>query len=134
MKRIFLITIAIVITIILWTSFSQDTIDDLSGEFKEVAFYRNENNTGPIIRKYAVSLTDTLWQQMEQYGQMMPYTKYGTTTVFYFIEGNELPHQLNPGSPSFNERYQANCIAKYDRNASGVSSFTKYPFGTKTTN
>lgn len=128
MQRIFLIAITIIISVILWTSFSQDTVDDLSGGFEEVAFYRNENNTGPIIRKYVVSLSDTLWHEMEQYGQMMPYTKYGTTTVFYFIHGSEIPQSLNPNSPSFDTRYQSSCIGKFDRNASGVSSFTRYPF------
>jgi hypothetical protein len=128
MKRPFLITITIITGIILWTSFSQDTVDDLSGDFKEMAFFRNENNTGPIIRKFAVSLTDTLWQEMQQYGQMMPYTKYGTTTVFYFLQGSEMPQALNPSSPSFDARYQPSCVGKFDRNASGVSSFTRYPF------
>lgn len=128
MKRIFLIALTTLITIILWTTFSQDTVDDLSGDFKEMAFYRNENNTGPIIRKYAVSLTDTLWQEMEQYGQMMPYTKYGTTTVFYFLQGSGMPKSLNRNSPSFDVQYESNCIGKFDRNATGVKSFTRYPF------
>ncbi|MEQ8712703.1 MAG: hypothetical protein RIC80_06785 [Cyclobacteriaceae bacterium] len=132
MQRLFFISITVIIAIILWTSFSQDTVDDLSGDFKEVAFYRNENNTGPILRKYAISLSDTLWQEMEQYGQMMPYTKYGTTTVFFFIHGSEMPQTLSPSSPSFGARYQRNCIGKFDRNASGVSSFTRYPFRTQT--
>ena len=128
MKRIFLIALATIITIIIWTSFSQDTVNDLSGDFKEMAFFRNENNTGPIIRKYAVSLTDTLWQEMEQYGQMMPYTKYGTTTVFYFIQGSNIPQSLNLSSPSFDVQYQSSCVGKFERNATGVSSFTRYPF------
>jgi hypothetical protein len=128
MNKIFFITLGTIITIILWTSFSQDTVDDLSGDFKEMAFFRNENNTGPIIRKYAVSLSDTLWREMQEYGQMMPYTKYGTTTVFYFIHGSEVPETLLPTSPSFDASYQASCIGKFDRNASGVSSFTKFPF------
>ncbi|MEQ9297141.1 MAG: hypothetical protein RIF33_01190 [Cyclobacteriaceae bacterium] len=132
MQRIFLISITVIISIILWTSFSQDTVDDLSGGFKEIAFYRNENNTGPILRKYAVSLNDTLWQEMQQYGQMMPYTKYGTTTVFFFIHGSETPQTLNPSSPSFDAQYRRSCIGKFDRNASGVSSFTRYPFRSKT--
>ncbi|MFT7034132.1 MAG: hypothetical protein ACJA2S_002641 [Cyclobacteriaceae bacterium] len=128
MKRIFLITLATIITIIFWTSFSQDTVDDLAGDFKEMAFFRNENNTGPIIRKYAVSLTDTLWQEMEQYGQIMPYTKYGTTTVFYFLQGSDMPQSLNLSSLSFDVQYQPSCVGKFERNATGVSSFTRYPF------
>lgn len=131
MQRIFLLSITVIIGVILWASFSQDTVDDLSGDFKEVTFFRNENNTGPIIRKYAVSLSDTLWQEMQRYGQMMPYTKYGTTTVFYFIHGSEMPVTLAPNSPSFDARYQSNCIGKFDRNASGVSSFTRYPFSSQ---
>jgi len=127
MKRIFLIAIATITTIIFWIIFSQDTVDDLPGDFKEIAFYRNENNTGPIIRKYVVSLTDTLWQEMEQYGQMMPYTKYGTTTVFFFLQGSDMPKSINPDFPSFDVQYQSNCIGKFNRNATGLSSFTRDP-------
>jgi hypothetical protein len=47
-------------------SFSQPGVGDLKGEFKEVSFYRNENNTGPIIRIYAVYSPDSLWEEMEQ--------------------------------------------------------------------
>ena len=131
MKRIFLIAIATITTIIFWISFSQDTVDDLPGDFKEIAFNRNENNTGPIIRKYVVSLTDTLWQEMEQYGQMMPYTKYGTTTVFFFLQGSDMPKSLNPDFPSFDAQYQSSCVGKFERNATGLSSFTRYPILSK---
>ena len=132
MKRIFLIALATIITIIFWTSFSRDTLEDLPGDFKEMAFFRNENNTGPIIRKYVVSLTDTLWQEMEQYGKMMPYTKYGTTTVFYFLQGSDMPKSLNRSSPGFDVQYQSSCIGKFDRNATGLSTFTRYPFDSQT--
>lgn len=132
MKKIFLIALATIIAIIFWTSFSRDTVADLPGDFKEITFFRNVNNTGPIIRKYAVSLTDTLWQEMEQYGQMMPYTKYGTTTVFYFLQGNDMPKSLNRNSPSFDVQYQSSCIGKFERNATGLSSFIRYPFRSQT--
>lgn len=129
MQRLFFFVLTIIIGIILWASFSQDTVDDLKGDFREVAFYRNENNTGPIIRKYIVTLSDTLWQEMKQYGNMMPYTKYGGTTVYFFLQGTDLPDDLDHTSPGFDKRYQPYCIGKYDRNTTGVTSFTRYPFG-----
>ncbi len=128
MQRLFLVLTAIVTVIIFWTSFSQDTVDDLPGDFREEAFYRNENNTGPILRKYAVSLSDTLWQAMAQYGEMMPYTKYGTTTVYFFLQGDPVPKQLSPSSDDLDSRYQRSCIARYQKNSSGVTSFIRHPF------
>lgn len=67
----------------LFDSLSQPNPNTLEGDFKEVAMYRNPNNTGPVIRVFAVTVADTLWEQMRQYGDMMPYTKYGTTTVYF---------------------------------------------------
>lgn len=79
-----LFLIGAVITYIVFDSTSQPNVNDLKGGFKEVALYRNENNTGPITRIYAVTATETLWDEMKKYGDLMPYTKYGTTKVYFF--------------------------------------------------
>ncbi|MHC2992027.1 hypothetical protein OB13_10670, partial [Pontibacter sp. HJ8] len=74
--------LAISAALVIWfiyDSFSLPSVDDLKGDFKEVAFYRNENNTGPIVRIYAVTVADTLWKEMQAYGDYMPHTKYGNT-------------------------------------------------------
>jgi hypothetical protein len=101
---------------------------DLRGQFKELAFYRNEQNTGPVIRIYAVSVSDTLWKEMEIYGSTMPHNKYGNTKVYYFLNKNEMPRSLSAIDGSFEKEYQENCIAKYEKGAMGQIVLVKFPF------
>lgn len=102
--------------------------DDLEGDFKEVAMYRNENNTGPITRIYAVSVNDTLWQQMKAYGDYMPHTKYGTTTIYYFLNTKPIPTEIYPGQSNFEERFQEFAVGKYEKDAMGQISFVRHPY------
>lgn len=113
---------------ILYDSFSQPNTNDLKGNFKEVAVYRNPNNTGPIIRIYAASLQGTPWDEMQKYGELMPYTKYGTTTVYFFPEGQPVPKILFPGITNFEPEFNMNCLAKYNKDANGQVTFVKNPF------
>lgn len=107
---------------------NQPGVQDLTGDFKEVAFYRNENNTGPITRIYAVTVTDTLWQQMQQYGNYMPHTKYGNTKVYFFFKDKPVPAQLYPGKTNFDAHLKRHCLAQYEKGTMGNISFRKYPF------
>ena len=107
---------------------NQPGVQDLKGGFREVAFYRNENNTGPIIRIYAVTVADTNWQEMEQYGNFMPHTKYGNTRIYYFLNTNPLPTEVYPGSENFEARFQEFAVAKYEKDAMGQVSFVRYPY------
>ncbi|MEJ8802898.1 hypothetical protein [Pontibacter sp. H249] len=125
--------ILILISVVLIAWFIYDTIsipgvDDLKGDFKEEAFYRNENNTGPIIRIYAVSVNDTLWQEMQAYGELMPHTKYGTTKIYYFLNTKPLPSEVYPGTENFEARFQEFAVAKYEKDAMGQVSFVRYPY------
>lgn len=110
-----------------YDSLNQPGINDLKGGYKELAAYRNENNTGPIVRIYAVSVQTADPVEMQQYGELMPYTKYGTTMV-YFFKGDSLPDRVYPGEQHFDEQYQEKCIASYTKDASGVVSFKQLPF------
>lgn len=116
------------LVLVFWATLSQPGTSDLGGSMKEVALYRNENNTGPITRIYAVSTTDTLWQDMKTYGDLMPYTKYGTTRVYFFAADGPTPAELVPGEQNFDERFQENCLARYDKNTMGQINFTPFPF------
>jgi hypothetical protein len=113
---------------ILYDSFSQLGTGDLSGEFKEAAFYRNENNTGPVNRIYAVTLNDTLWQQMQTYGELMPHTKYGTTKVYYFLQGAPVPKNVYAGKENMDAAFKPYCLAVFEKDALSRVSFKKYPF------
>ncbi len=125
------ILLAISAALILWfiyDSFSQPGPQDLEGDFKEVAMYRNENNTGPIMRIYAVTVADTLWEQMQAYGEFMPHTKYGNTKVYFFLEGQPAPTQVAPGPENIAPIYQPHAVAVYEKDAMSQVSFRPYPF------
>lgn len=128
LKHIFILISTILILYFIYDSFSQPGVDDLNGDFKEVAFYRNENNTGPIVRIYAVTVADTLWQEMEQYGNYMPHTKYGTTRVYFFLNSQPAPEQVQPGQQNFEKQFEPYTLARYEKDAMGQASFMRYPF------
>lgn len=123
--------LAVAAALVIWfiyDSFSLPSVDDLKGDFKEVAFYRNENNTGPIVRIYAVTVADTLWEEMQAYGDYMPHTKYGNTKVYFFLESQPVPEQVQPGQENFEQQYQQYNVARYEKDAMGQVSFMKYPY------
>lgn len=130
-KKLFLGVAAVVLVLVLaitWQSFTQPGVQDLQGDFQRVAFYKNENNTGPVHRVYAVSTADTLWQEMEKYGNYMPHTKYGTTSVYFFHHSSPKPQKLVPGRDNLPAAYREYCLARYEKNSMGQVSFVKYPF------
>jgi hypothetical protein len=122
------IVISLILIWFIADAINQPGVQDLKGEFEEVAVYRNENNTGPIIRIYAVTTADTLWQEMERYGNFMPHTKYGNTKVYFFRKGAPAPDQLQPGAANFAPELNPHCLARYEKDVMGNSSFKKYPF------
>ncbi|EJF10761.1 MULTISPECIES: hypothetical protein [Pontibacter] len=127
-KYLLLAISAVLVIFFIYDSFSQPSVDDLKGDFKEVAFYRNENNTGPIVRIYAVTVADTLWQEMEQYGNYMPHTKYGTTRVYFFLNSQPAPDQVQPGQQNFDPQFAPYTLARYEKDAMGQVSFMRHPF------
>lgn len=125
------ILIALAVALIGW--FIYDTLSipnpqDLEGNFEEVALYRNENNTGPITRVYAVAVDDTLWQQMRTYGDMMPHTKYGNTKVYFFLKRDPAPAQVYPGTQHFEEKFREYAVARYEKDAMGQVTFVPFPY------
>jgi len=127
-KTIFFALAVAVFAYIIWDSMSQPGKENLPGDFKEVAFYRNEQNTGPIIRVYAVTVSDTLWNQMEEYGNYMPHNKYGNTKVYFFLNKGPVPESLSLEEGNFDPQFQQYCIAKYEKASMGQVVLVKYPF------
>lgn len=125
--HILVISVLIIIAIV-WNTLTEPGIKDLKSDFKEVAFIRNEQNTGPVIRIYAVSLKAENWEEMEQYGNYMPHTKYGTTRIYFFLNNTDLPEELNFGEVNIPERYKKNCIAIYEKDGMSQTSIRKYPY------
>ena len=108
-------------------TFTQSGIEDLKGGFTEVSKYRNENNTGPVQRIYAVMVSDTTKAQLSEYGDLMPHTKYGNTKVYYFMKGSEAPTRLVPGDVNFDAKFNPNCFALYEKSAMGNVGLIKNP-------
>ncbi|MNK04748.1 hypothetical protein D3C87_226210 [compost metagenome] len=108
-------------------TFTQSGIKDLKGGFNEVASYRNENNTGPVQRIYSVTVNDTAKAQLQEYGDLMPHTKYGNTKVYYFLEGKGAPSKLSPGDVNFDAEFNGNCFALYEKSAMGNVGIIKWP-------
>lgn len=112
-------------------TFTQPGLDGLEGEYQEWAKYRNENNTGPVVRIYAVAVKAPLWEDMRAYGDLMPHTKYGRTQVFFFDADKVDIHNdlvLAPDAPYFPEDLRPFCLASYEKSAMGEVNFLKRPF------
>ncbi|WP_291778455.1 hypothetical protein [Cecembia sp.] len=130
-RFLFYALILVVVVILVWITsetFNQPGVVDLEGEFVETAFYRNENNTGPVIRIYAVYNPDTSWNALKTYGEYMPHTKYGNTKVYFFNLLSQSPSQLSPNTPHFDEAMQEYCTGLYEKSAMGQERFVKFPF------
>lgn len=130
-KRLYYLLGMLVSVLIIWMvsdTFTQPGVGDLTMEFVEVGKYRNENNTGPVKRVYTVTVSDTLWQEMERYGHLMPHTKYGNTQVYFFDSKEHTPKNIKPEEPYFDHSFEKYCVGKFEKKAMGEESFWKHPF------
>jgi hypothetical protein len=127
-KLLILILSIIAITAMLWNVLNEPGIKGLKGNMKETAFIRNEQNTGPVIRIYAVSIDQENWTDIEQYGNYMPHNKYGTTRVYFFLSNKPYTGKLELGDSNIEEEYKQHCIALYEKDGMSQSSIVKYPF------
>jgi len=130
-KKINTFLIILVLVLVGWMikgTFFQPTAGDLKAGFKEVAQYRNENNTGPVQYVFSATVKDTIWSEMETYGNYKPHHKGGTTKVYFFLEGTPVPTDLQPGSINFDSSFNSSCVAEYEKTAVGNVILTKQPF------
>lgn len=130
-KKINIFLIVLVVVLIGWMlkgTFFQPGAGALKAGFKQVAEYRNENNTGPIQYVFSVTVKDTIWSEMETYGNYKPHHKGGTTKVYYFLEGTAAPLFLSPGNVNFESSFNQACVAMYEKSAVGNVVVTKHPF------
>jgi len=124
---LFLLVVILVGWMVKGTFFQPDA-GDLKAGFKEIAQYRNENNTGPVQYVFSVTVKDSVWSEMETYGNYKPHHKGGTTKVYYFMEGKPVPTDLSPGRINFDSSFNPSCIAVYEKTAVGNVIVTKNPF------
>ncbi|HSI90224.1 MAG TPA: hypothetical protein VK927_03860 [Adhaeribacter sp.] len=125
-KTIILIAVIALTAWFFWDAFNQPGVNDLEGDFEEVAVYRNENNTGPVIRVYAVTVADPEKAEMQAYGDYMPHTKYGNTKVLFFGAGQPYPKEVFPGEENFPAEFRSNLLARYEKDAMGQVTFRRF--------
>lgn len=128
MKKIILMISVVVIGLIFYSLFESDTINSLEGNFQELAFERNENNTGPVKRVYAFSVEDTLWSEMKKHTDLLPHTKYGTTEVYYFLKDENLEVELKLDMKGISQEAKSKCIAYSIKDGQSRLIFKKSPF------
>lgn len=100
-------------------SFSEQGIAAYQDQFEEVGYYRNENNTGPVLRIYAYQTQVEDPKVLKSFADLLPHTKYGRTLVFFVNESVKAPVVLSPDSPYFPASLSSSIFAKYEKTPMG---------------
>lgn len=120
---IFFVALSAIILVFDSKEFSQPS--KLKGGFNEVTFYRNQNNDGPVVRVYSVSVENPDIANYEEYGNAMAYTLHGNTKVYFFDEKDLVPTKLTFDYPHFDTtKYKP--IKVYERNGANVVSIKDF--------
>ena len=113
------ITVFIILAMIVKESFSEQGIAAYQDQFEEVGYYRNENNTGPVLRIYAYQTQVEDPEVLKSFADLLPHTKYGRTLVFFVNESVKAPVVLSPESPYFPASLSSSIFAKYEKTPMG---------------
>ena len=113
------ITVFIILGVIVKESFSEQGIAAYQDQFEEVGYYRNENNTGPVLRIYAYRTLVEDPEVLKSFADLLPHTKYGRTLVFFVGESWKEPVVLSPDSPYFPKLLRSHLFAKYEKTPMG---------------
>ena len=115
-KKIWWIALGLIIILGygIWEGFNQPSIKDLPGEFEEVAFVRNEQNKGSIIRVYAVTVGDMANAKYDACADLFPTNDFGSLTKIYFFDKNKpYPTKLSIEPPHYDgSKFEALMILK----------------------
>ncbi len=117
--------VLVLVIYIIKASFFQPGMQRFAGKYIELSTYRNENNTGPILRIYAVKTLDSDSGWMEDYGNSLPHNKYGRTLVFFFNDEMNQPIELSPKEPYFDSGLNRYLVASYEKTPMGEVRFKK---------
>jgi hypothetical protein len=115
-RTILISAVVILIGIMVYNCLSQPGIKDLKTNFKEITSARNEQNTGPILRAYIVTVDRTNKSDMKTYGDFMPHTKYGNTKIYFFQKDKPFPNSVKLTEPFFDANFYQSCLAVYEKN------------------
>ena len=113
------IAVLLVVGLIVTESFSEQGIAAYQDQFEEVGYYRNENNTGPVLRIYAYQTQVEDPEVLKSFADLLPHTKYGRTLVFFVHESVTDPVVLSPDCPHFPAAWRRSFFALYQKTPMG---------------
>lgn len=130
-KLIFYLLAILVVVLVFWIgkeSFTQPGLEQFEGKYKLLSSFRNENNTGPVVRIITVKALDSKKDWMRSFGDLQPHTKYGRTMVFFFSDEIDQQISLSPTDPYFTSELKPYVIATYEKGPMGdVKLIDGYP-------
>ncbi|MBB6324628.1 hypothetical protein FHS59_000243 [Algoriphagus iocasae] len=130
-KFIFYLLALLVLILVVWIgkeSFTQPGLEQFEGKYKPLSSYRNENNTGPVVRIITVKALDSNTDWMRSFGDFQPHTKYGRTMVFFFSKEIDQEINLSPTEPYFTSGLKPYVLATYEKGPMGDVKFIEgYP-------
>ena len=115
--------VAVIFFQIIRSSLSQPGNERFEGKYEEIGFYRNENNTGPVQRVYAIKVLDESEDWMKEFADSQPHTKYGRTLVFFFSKDVPAGISLTASEPYFSSEFSPFLQAKFEKTPMGESRF-----------
>ncbi len=108
-----------VLGLIVKESFSGKGVADYQDKFEEIGYFRNENNTGPILRVYAFRTKEQDPEVLKSFANLLPHTKYGRTLVFFVAETWKEPVVFSPTPPYLPNSIQTHLLAEYEKTPMG---------------
>ncbi|QYH37715.1 MULTISPECIES: hypothetical protein [unclassified Algoriphagus] len=117
------LSVLALVVYILKESFTQPGLDRFEGKYEELGFYRNENNTGPVLRIYAIKVLNEEGDWMREFAEMQPHTKYGKTLVYFFSPEAPSKIELTPKYPYFQANLEPLVLASFEKSPMGQSKF-----------
>lgn len=104
-------------------SFFQPGMERFEGKYEELGHFRNENNTGPVLRVYAIRAMDSDQAWMKEFAESQPHTKYGKTLVYFFSPDVNGPIELSGTPPYFDQSLDGKVVASFERTPMGEPRF-----------
>lgn len=115
-KKVWFIAIPIILILgyLIFDSYSQPNLKDIPGNFEEVAFVRNEQNKGGVVRLYAVAVGDVQHANYEAAANLFPTNDFNSVTrIFFFDKNKPYPTTLKLASPYYDTtQYESIHIVK----------------------
>lgn len=115
-RKIWFVAIPIILILgyLIFDAYSQPKLKDIPGQFEEVAFVRNEQNKGGIVRIYAVSVGNMEQANYDAAAELFPTNDFNSVTrIFFFDKNKPLPKEMTLDAPYYDTtKYESIHIIK----------------------